>query len=418
MAKVSFGARAASDSVSAVSEAVVAATKAMAPKVAEMVTGSSFPSYSRSDMGKIVNEDGILKVIRSRLAEGHTKIVTRDRLSESFWLGVLPSDTDVTAVDKDFAYFVDPDTGKHMGFFTYRVKKTSTTGTWEGATDWYPYDPFNPDGVDAPVGNDGDAGQWKVDPSSTAVWTEALVFGGVAKNQDDFEEKVTDPGQAWIALDSGHVYYASDITPAAKDEIHYYSEDLVPVLVNNPVAVLWGVDQTSRTADEITGQDVAPSGSDASKFTLLQWQHEEDFFGGGIDVDILDSADAGTDAANAEGLPSTAADRTDIYFKLPAGLYRFSGVFKSGLLARHAQARIYRVKSGSGDDELLAESDAAPYNKVVAGLDPDTGSVMVLGKTPPIRISGDDVLYVTEGKTSTSTSLSTARYLEIEYCGH
>ena len=412
MAKVSFGSRAASDSVSAVSEAVVAATKAMAPKVAEMVTGSSFPSYSRSDMGKIVNEDGILKVIRSRLAEGHTKIVTRDRLTESFWLGVLPSDTDVTAVDKDFAYFVDPDTGKHMGFFTYRVKKTSTTGTWDGATDWYPYDPFNPDGVDAPIGNDGDAGQWKVDPSSTAVWTEALVFGGVAKSQADFEEKVTDPGQAWIALDSGHVYYASDITPAAKDEIHYYAEDMVPVLVNNPVAVLWGKQQTSRTANELTNQDEAPSGTTVQKYTLLQWKHEEDFFGGGIDVDILSSSEAPSDA---DGRPSTASKRGHIYFKLPAGLYRFSGVFKTGILARSAQARIYKAKSG--DDELLAESSSASYNNVVDGPKPDTASVMEMGKTPPIRLEDSDVLYVTEGKTSTS-ALTTSHYLEIEYCGH
>ena len=412
MAKVSFGARAASDSVSAVSEAVVAATEAMAPKVAEVVTGDSFPSYSREDMGKIVNEDGILKVVRSRLAAGHTKIVTRDRLSGSAWLGILPSDTDVTASDKDFAYFVDPDTGKHMGFFTYRVKKTSTTGTWKGATDWYPYDPFSHDGVDAPVGNDGDAGEWKVDPSSTATWTEALVFGGVAKDQADFEERVTDPGQAWLAFDSGLVYYASDITPAAKDEIHYYAEDMVPVLVNNPVAVLWGRQQTSRTMDELTGQDEAPSGTTVQKYTLLRWKHEEDFFGSGIDVDILSSSEAPSDA---DGRPSTASKRGHIYFKLPAGLYRFSGVFKAGILANSAQVRIYRVKSG--DDELLAESGSASSNNVVDGLKPDTASVMVLSKTPPIRLKDSDALYLTEGKTSTSI-LTTSHYLEIEYCGH
>ena len=420
MARVSFGSRASADVPSSIAEAVVRGTQ----KVTGLSTAGSFAAYGEKDVGKLVNEDGRLKIVRKGYTSGSAKSVSRDRLDadEEYFRGIqsLEAPTGDFA-DKDFALLTDPNTQAYIGFFAYRVK---AEGVFSGETGWYPYDPFNQTGNNAPYGNSGEAGKWATDPNPDGVYQGALVFGGVVPDFESFEQMTTEVGQVFVTLDRGRAYFATALTEADEDAIYYYAEDVVPLHQCEPTIVLRGRGQDSNTevpADGVDRARDARSGTGRRPFVFLRYQWGDSFFGANDKmIDILSEADITDKAANAYGystLKNSEDDdaRVGCFFTLKPGKWRFSGACRSASSGNNQQLRLFRVTDGTEDD-LLAEGYPGTSSSGASSGPNHATRFRILPRTIPFDISADDVLYVTDGNLR-NASTNRTHFLELEYFG-
>ena len=132
-------------------------------------------------------------------------------------------------------------------------------------------------------------------------------------------------------------------------------------------------------------------------------------------VDILTDAEAETQATESN-LNIPDGKKADIFFKPRAGKWRFSGAIKTNELLEYAVFRVFKIRTGAGDDYLLCESDPAPGAEAdePGSGDHVTGISMI--KTPPIKTLSGDILYVVFGEEKNDT-IHAAQWLEMEYLG-
>lgn len=420
MSRVSFGSRASADIPSSVAEAVVRGTA----RVTGLSATDSFAAYTEKDVGKLVNENGKLKIVRKGYTSGSAKSVSRNRLdaAEEYFLGIKPLDAPTDGLsDKDFAFFADPATQAYVGFFIYRI---NAEGVFSGDTGWYPYDPFHPTGNNAPYGNSGEAGKWATEPDSLKAYEGALSFGGPVPDFDAFEEMTTEIGQVFITLDRGRAYYATAVTEAAEDSIYYYAEDVVPLHHCEPTLVLWGIGQDARV--ETPSSSVNPardsrSGTGRRPFVFLKWKLSEKLFGANDKmIDILSETEISANASAAYGYSAlksteTSGDREGCFFTLKPGKWRASVSLRSGATSNNQQIRLFKVADGT-EDELLAEGlPGTSASGASAGPNHAT-RFRTLERTAPLDISQGDVLYVTDGNLRNASSNRT-QFMQLEYFG-
>ena len=182
---------------------------------------------------------------------------------------------------------------------------------------------------------------------------------------------------------------------------------------HNPAIVLWGNGQTSRLQEEASGADRAQDSESGTKIMVfLRWQIGEKFFGATDDMlQFITASDWSNYTPNTR--PSVA--RGDIGFNLTPGYWSFYGDMKLRSNYGGQQSRIWRITDGLGDD-LLAESIPGAYSGAKEGLDPNTGRLKPLIKTPPIKIAATDVVYVIDGDRRNSSS-NRSQFLELEFYG-
>ena len=100
-------------------------------------------------------------------------------------------------------------------------------------------------------------------------------------------------------------------------------------------------------------------------------------------------------------------DDGDIFFKLKPGVWRFYGQFRRSSYFADEQARLYRIVSGTDNDELLGEGDSTPNGEIDgSGLLPVIGSLVML-EISPVSIAADDVMYFAYGDVDDVTNFRT-----------
>ena len=182
--------------------------------------------------------------------------------------------------------------------------------------------------------------------------------------------------------------------------------DAGTVFQRYPTLVLWGVDQTSRSSDVLSSIQCA-SATGAKNFVYLKWQVGETFFGGkSSDIDLLSHDRVASEAAGVDA-DVNGDDDGDIFFKLKPGIWRFYGQFKRSSFFADEQARLYRIVSGTDNDELLGEGDSTPNGEIDgSGLLPVIGSLAML-EVSPVSIAASDVLYFAYGDVDDLTNFRT-----------
>ena len=199
-----------------------------------------------------------------------------------------------------------------------------------------------------------------------------------------------------------------------------------------PTIVLWANGQAKRV-DAVAANRVVnthsgsvPDIGSSVATVLFKWNQDldEEYFDGEdtIGLSFITSSAARAADADAQALTTNAGD--GVYFKLAkAGLYRFSGAFKSGTIVDGQQVRIFKVVAGD-TDELIAESTAGIRSECGLGL--DHYFVSGIQKTPPVEVDGETTLsdgtlvpvpsfYVINGDDDTLGQQS--HYMELEYLG-
>ena len=169
----------------------------------------------------------------------------------------------------------------------------------------------------------------------------------------------------------------------------------------NPTIFLLGWGQASRLGYDSVNRSEG-SNSDENAFRRMIFAPVELLFGASSEM---------YSKLNADGDPVNSANFS--YFGLASGYWRLSGVIRFYANRPRWQSRIYRIKSG--DDEMLAEGIPASVGSVEEPLGPNTASVNVIAKTPPILVEAGDVFYVASGNSR--SAIYTSHYLECEYLG-
>ena len=169
----------------------------------------------------------------------------------------------------------------------------------------------------------------------------------------------------------------------------------------NPTIVLWGEDQASRQAYYSQVRSVGSSDSE-NAFRRFTFELGETLFGASSEMHS---------PLNADGTLSNSD--SSVYFGLASGYWSFTAVIRLYANRPRWQSRIYKIKSG--DDEMLAEGIPASVGSVEEPLNPNTSSVNVIAKTPPILVEAGDVFYVASGNSR--SAINTSHYLDCEYLG-
>ena len=173
------------------------------------------------------------------------------------------------------------------------------------------------------------------------------------------------------------------------------------VVAANPTVVLWGEDQTSRQDATSEGRSVGSSDSE-NAFRRFTFKLGETLFGASSEM---------YSPLNADGTLSNSD--SSVYFGLASGYWSFTAVIRLYAVRPRWHSRIYKIKSG--DDEMLAQGIPASVGSVEEPLPPNTTSVNVIAKTPPILVEAGDVFYVAGGNSR--NAINTSQYLECEYLG-
>ena len=191
-------------------------------------------------------------------------------------------------------------------------------------------------------------------------------------------------------------------------------------LLHNPSIVFWGNGQDSKLEDEDDPTERAlDCNSVTQRFVFLRWEIREKYFGATDDMIQFIAGEDVNDIPFQVPVQSSSADsrRTGIAFKMKPGYWSFNGDMKLGGSDSRQQVRLMRVVGDAGDaDELLAESIPGPSKGAEEPLDPNTGRIKPLLKTPPIKIGSNDIIYLVDSDI-TNDYRDRSQFLDMEYFG-
>ena len=233
----------------------------------ELTAKKGVQTYTASDVKKLVNEDGVAKIVVPDPHPGHGKLVGRVKLTDTRFLGLrdnLPS----SAVHSQFIYST---TG---GQFLMHL--TNGSNGFTGVSGAYVYDPFglNPGLTGLNLAATIADGVWQTAPAGNN-YTGALDWNGFGNNFTDFDNAAEAVGQVFAVRFQG-IYFVDTFTPETDGYKAYRSRLLVPHYFNNPILVHYGQAQTAA----ITAHQASNSVADANNH-LLRWNTtpDEKWFG-------------------------------------------------------------------------------------------------------------------------------------------